>query len=314
MPSVPFLTNTLLKIYIPLMGTVLLGWGLSWKIPKSVSYIGESIGKFLFWFGVPVSIVSFLRGADIDGGIWIATLTAWVAIVLGVGLGWGYIKWRSLDQIWTRQRQGSFLLASMFGNTGYLGYPVILSLLGAKYFAWAIFYDLLGTTLGAYSLGVIIASRFSTSSQPPLEFLKALLKNPVLWSFALGMAVRLTVLPDLVDQCLRLIAWISIFLSLLLMGIRLSQLSSPDQVSQSVASVIIKMLIVPIIIDIGLLGLGLDPTPKLILVLQAAMPPAFATLVISEVYNLDRRFAVTAIAIGTMAFLVLLPVWLFVPS
>jgi predicted permease len=30
-----------------------------------------------------------------------------------------------------------------------------------------------------------------------------------------------------------------------------------------------------------------------------AMPPAFATLVIAEVYNLDRNLAVTALAVGS---------------
>jgi len=311
MLSVPFLTNTLLRIYIPLVSTVLLGWGLSWKIPKSISEISENIAKFLFWFGVPVSIISFLRGADISGGIWIATLTAWIATGLGVGLGWGYLKWRSLDQVWTKPKQGSFLLSSMFGNTGYLGYPVILSLLGEKYFAWAIFYDLLGTMLGVYSVGVIIASRFGLASYSPFKFAQELLKNPVLWGFGFGLAIRLTSLPPVVDQCLRLIAWISIFLSLLLMGMRLSQLSSSEQLSQSVATVMIKMLVVPIAIAVGLWGIELEPIPRLILILQAGMPPAFATLVIAEVYNLDRSFTVTAIALGTMAFLGLLPIWLW---
>ena len=59
--------------------------------------------------------------------------------------------------------QGSFILASMLGNTGYLGYPVALALVGAKYFAWALLYDLLGTMIGSYGIGVMIASRFSSS-------------------------------------------------------------------------------------------------------------------------------------------------------
>jgi predicted permease len=42
-----------------------------------------------------------------------------------------------------------------------------------------------------------------------------------------------------------------------------------------------------------------------------AMPPAFATLVISEAYDLDRELAVTAIATGSLTLLLTLPLWLW---
>jgi predicted permease len=50
----------------------------------------------------------------------------------------------------------------MVGNTGYLGFPVILALVGEKYFGWALFYDMLGSAIGAYGLGVVLAARFGT--------------------------------------------------------------------------------------------------------------------------------------------------------
>jgi predicted permease len=49
---------------------------------------------------------------------------------------------------------------------------------------------------------------------------------------------------------------------------------------------------------------------QLALVLQIAMPPAFATLVVSEAYDLDRELAVTAIALGSLSLLLTLPLWL----
>jgi len=42
-----------------------------------------------------------------------------------------------------------------------------------------------------------------------------------------------------------------------------------------------------------------------------AMPPAFATLVIAETFNLDRDLAVTALAAGAIVLLVTLPLWLW---
>jgi predicted permease len=42
-----------------------------------------------------------------------------------------------------------------------------------------------------------------------------------------------------------------------------------------------------------------------------AMPPAFATLVIAEAYNLDRGLTVTTLAIGSIGILATLPIWLW---
>ncbi|MEO8891419.1 MAG: AEC family transporter, partial [Coleofasciculaceae cyanobacterium] len=58
------------------------------------------------------------------------------------------------------------------------------------------------------------------------------------------------------------------------------------------------------------LALGITGSPQLVIVLQMAMPPAFATLVLAEVYDLDRNFSVTALAIGSMGLLLTLPIWL----
>jgi malate permease and related proteins len=48
-----------------------------------------------------------------------------------------------------------------------------------------------------------------------------------------------------------------------------------------------------------------------VIVLQSAMPPAFATVVLTENYNLDPEFAVAVVAGGTIGLLFTLPLWLW---
>lgn len=52
----------------------------------------------------------------------------------------------------------------------------------------------------------------------------------------------------------------------------------------------------------------------MVIVLQMAMPPAFATLVLAETFNLDRDLAVTALAVGSIVLLFTLPLWLWLFS
>lgn len=71
------------------------------------------------------------------------------------------------------------------------------------------------------------------------------------------------------------------------------------------------MLLVPLVIGSILPLFGLTGEPARVMVLQTAMPPAFATLVVAETFELDRDLAVTAVAGGTIALLFTLPLWLW---
>ncbi len=320
--------DKLLAIYIPLLSWTGLGWLLGRILPAKASVI---LGKFLFWVGVPIGIVAFLRHALISSSLWIAPVSAWAAILLGSSLAWGWMQYghpwihqrfgKDLERdrvLWNRKTQASFLLTSMVGNTGYIGFPVSLALVGSDYFAWAIFYDMLGSTPGAYGLGVAVASRWSNHqtdghnwqrSLPPL--CRNLLINPALWGFCVGLAVRDVAISSLAEASLRGFAWSVVSLSLVLVGMRLSQLTSFNSVQSAAFSLTIKMLLVPLVIGIGLWCLGVHGLVHRAILLQMAMPPAFATLVISEAYELDYELAVTAIAIGSLTLLLTLPFWLW---
>lgn len=304
----------LLELYTQLIGLVLLGFILGSKLPKQVP---TYLGQFLFWIGVPISIVAFLRGADLSGAIWIAPIFAWLAILLGAGLAWTWInlagemgRCATDDSFWSKPTQGSFLLAAMVGNTGYIGYPVILALVGTKYFGWALFYDLLGTTLGAYGLGVVVAAGFGKGFQSHWQLTKAILINPALWSLGFGLLCRQLPLPKLAQLSLQGLGWTIVSLSLVLIGMRLQQLNSWHNLPRASIGLVIKMLLVPFILGSSLSLFGITGAPRLVIVLQMAMPPAFATLVIAEAYNLDRDLAVTSLAVGSTGFLLILPIWL----
>ncbi len=286
------------------------------------------LGKFLFMVGVPLSIINFLHRADLSGSVLLAPMVAWGAILTAFLCS---RLWIHPDRVnWARTSQGSFSLASMFGNTGYIGFPVILLLpqLGPDYFGWALFYDVLGTLLGAYILGVILAVRFgdrrpsSNPASPPPQSgkrtafkgkstLQEVLKNPTILAFFLGLALRPVPWPQWLDISLNGFAWLMVMLSLVLMGMRLQQLSSWRNLKPASVAVGIKMLLIPLLVGIALTAFDFAGPPRLVMVLQAGMPCAFATLVLSENYHLDRELAVTSVGLSSALLLVTLPLWLW---
>jgi hypothetical protein len=300
-------STVLLKLYLPLVGWVSLGYWIGGRLPKAAP---AWLGHGLFWVGVPLSILAFLRQVDLTGSVWLAPLLCWTAIALAATLSWSWLKLRrrSLPLAAT---QGSFLIASMFGNTGYLGYPVILAVVDPKYFGWAVFYDTIGGITGAYGLGVILASRFGSGTHSLKEMLHSLVYNPALWSFGLGLGLRQVSFPTALEQGLKGFAWGTIALSLILIGMRLSQIRSWQNARPAVISLSIKMLIVPLLLGMSLPLVGITGPPQLIMVLQMSMPPAFATLVLAETFGLDRDLTITALVLGSIGLLATLPVWLW---
>lgn len=333
------LENPLLKLYLTLIGWVLLGFILGRNLPKTVS---RSLGRALYWVGVPISIVAFLRKTQLSGYILIAPLTAWIAILVGAGFAWLWIELGVSDErlkaltigletlgdrleeklednalpetAWSKPTQGSFLLAMMVGNTAYLGFPVVLSLTGSDYFSWAVLYNTLGSTLAIHGLGYVIATRFGKAGKRQKTLRQVLLQNPALWSFLAGIAIRNIPLPPMAEQTLKGAAWTVVTLFLVMMGMQLSQLASIQKIWQASTCLIIKMLLVPLVVGTGLMFFGVTGTPRLVLVLQMAMPPSFATVLYAQGYDLDSDLSVTAVALGAVALLLTLPVWLFLFS
>ena len=91
---------------------------------------------------------------------------------------------------------------------------------------------------------------------------------------------------------------------------RQSKYSAPD----APYKLVIKMLLIPLLIGMGLTFVGIDGAPRLSLVLQMAMPPAFGTTLLAEVFNLDRELTVTAIGMGCVSLLFTIPIWMWLFS
>jgi predicted permease len=342
------------RLYLPISVAILTGVLLSFSLEKLQGNFSKNkhlslvvpncLGKFLFWFGVPLGVINFVHKANLSGGIWLSPIVAWGAVVLGIFLSWLWVQ--TLFPKPSLAFQTSFTLVSTVGNTSYIGFPIILLLpqLGPDYFGWAILYDLLGTFLAAYGLGSILASRslltnpnkiisfgldspvFPINQKTITDHIKSsilkifqwlknnlviLVKNPTLIAFIIGLILRPIVFPPWLDISLGWFAWSIIMLSLILMGMRLQQLDSWGNIKIAFSAVSIKMLLVPLVIAMALTTAGLSGPPRLVLVLQSSMPSAFASLILAEAYDLDRDLVVTCLGLSSLMLFFTLPFWLW---
>ena len=314
-------------VYLPIFTAVALGYLLSLGLARlgaarrpalpgvlrQAKRLQQLLSGYLFLVGIPLTVVNFVRAADLSLTVFIAPIVAWMAMLLAIVITWASLHVST--RVSSPGEKGSLLLLSYIGNTSYLGFPVILFLpqLGPDYLSLAVLYDVLGTFFGAYVLGLVLASMHSGEAPTGVPFwqqgLREVLRNPSLYAFALGLALRPVPLPRELLTLLGGVAWLSIMLCLVVMGIRLQQLSSWDHLDIAMRPVLIKMLIVPLVIAAGLTAFGVDGPARLVLILQASMPCGIASVVLAERYGLDRDRVVAAIGLSTLLLVFTVPLW-----
>ena len=340
------LDSPLINLYTRLIGWAMIGFILGKFLSKSVT---GYLGKFLFFVGAPFSIVAFMRKTSLSGYMAIAPISAWTALLVGAGLAWIWIDLGLSDERlknisrgliitedrdrhdksnkpvqngpvqdgpvqsnWSKPTQGSFLLAMMIGNTGFLGFPVILTLVGTEYFAWGLFYDL-SISLGVQIFGVALAAYYGTAERIKgwVGPIITVIQNPSLWAFMIGAYIKTLNLSPQVDQFFENGAWFVINSFLILIGLQLSRLTSLKNLQQGLTCLSIKMLLTPLVVGTGLMFFGVTGPPRLLLVLLMGMPPAFVTTLYAERYGLDRDLAITTVALGSVLILFTIPLWMW---
>ncbi|MBW4520692.1 MAG: AEC family transporter [Scytolyngbya sp. HA4215-MV1] len=335
------MVEVLFRAYSPLILWTGLGILLFRFLPQNFPRL---LGRSLYWVGIPLEILALARQADFSGQVGLAPFVTVIALLLGLALSW--LSWRGLhylNQYWQpppemlsaieqdllvastadatsvnppfdleRHRKGSFFLAATLGNTGFVGLAIVPSLVSSDYLSWAVFYSVTHNLIGIYVVGVLVASYFGRTQQQNHWWIQArdMLTVPSLWTFAIGFSTRSVSLPIFLESGLNASIWLVIPSAFLLTGIRLSQLKGMQSLRMALIPVVLKTMVLPGLVGTGLTVVGITGDPRLVMVLMAGMPSAFAGLILAEEYDLDRDLVTSSIALTTVTLLMMIPVWL----
>ena len=203
------------------------------------------------------------------------------------------------------ERRGTFSVVSAMPNTAFIGFPVILAVLGQEGLAYAVLYDI-GITLAFCSLAIMALKGGGLEEGS----WKSLL-NPPLITSVLGLFInRLGLkIPELIFEPLKIMGNATVPLAMLLVGYTLCDLKFDHKVIdlELVMVCIVKLLLYPFFAYLVTLPLNLDPLVRTVIVMQAAMPSMASTPVLTQKYGGDSEFAVTSIFVTTLLSMFSIP-------
>jgi malate permease and related proteins len=326
------MAETLFHAYTPLILWTSLGLLIFRFLPQ---WFPRFLGRGLYWVGVPLELLALSRQGNQGelAGMGIPVLAVIVtvgAVALGLLVAlvvlWGWKQFLyinsqpDLDQSLKRDRfdsssQGSFLIAAVLGNTGFVGLAIAPFLIDSDALNWAVIFSITHNVIGPYGLGVLIASYYTHSTQQNRWWmqLRDVLTVPPLWAFLIGILIQKVQLPEVVESGLQASINIVIAGAFLLIGIRLAQLQKWDIFQLALIPAVLRVVIIPLLVGgATTLLLGLSGDRRLAMVLMSGMPSAFAGLILAEEYNLDRDLIASSIMLSTLLLLLVLPVWIVI--
>ncbi|WP_332450146.1 AEC family transporter [Methanoculleus sp.] len=201
--------------------------------------------------------------------------------------------------------EGVLQFAIVFGNVGFMGFPVALTLFGQESLFYVAIFNLIFNIL-VFSVGIMMLTGVRRDG---FDF--RLLVNPGIAASVVGLALFLgsVEIPSPFIDSIDLLGGVTTPLAMIIVGAMLATFPAREMVGNWriwVASAVL-LLAVPAAYCYLLAPIFPDPYINGIMITMAAMPAAANTVIFAEQYGADSKLASQIVFVSTIGSLVTIP-------
>ncbi len=261
------------------------------------------LNTVLMYAGLPALIFSSVHRAALDPRLVMLPAIAWVVALVGLAIGWTLARLLKLQG----PIAGAFIMACVFGNTGYMGYPVASALMGDPGLVRAIFSDVFGNTAAVISIGSLVAGHYG-AGDVKVNPLKEIVTFPPFIALAAALALHSVPIPELVASWLDALGRVVIPVIMISVGLSLKPRELRGHLSLTAVVAAIKLVALPLIaFGLGALLLE-DPDSQRVAIIEAGVPTRRMLVIMGQRYKLDSDFIASAILTTMLGAIVTIPV------
>ena len=290
-----------------------LGFGAEHRWPEGAVRAADRVVWVVLWVLLP--IVSFFNLAALELTAEVGAGIGFAYAGMAVALGAAFLVGGRVLRL-PRPSVGALMNSSALANTGYLGLPFTVAVLGFGELPNAVAYDVLVSGIATVTVGFSVGAAFGTVADRPRERIAAFfVRNPPLWASAAGLLAPSALAPEWAVDATRVLVLAILPLGFFAVGVTLAAEAEegvarfPPPLDGAVATAIAIKLVVPVGVVLGLSEVVVDVPDSYLT--QAAMASAISNIVIANEYGLDRGLVAAAIvwttaavvAVGTVAVL-----------
>lgn len=252
---------------------------------------------------LPALIFSVIYSSEFRAEYLFVPVTGFATMIIMLFVAWLFVP---LAGVRERRRRMPFVVASSAGNTGYLGYPVCLSLFGERGLAIAVMYDIFATVIYALTVAAYLIASSTGEKLTPRQIAGSVLKFIPVYAALLALLVKPVHLPVIFLEANEFLGSAAIPVILLALGLSLQPVVNFNYIRAALFSVSLKQVVSPVIAGV-IASLFLTGLPWKIAVIESAMPSMTMTYILSGRYNADFRFASFLVITSTLLSSVTIP-------
>ena len=293
-----------INIMLILLAIVVVGY-----VAGKLDYMGgdfdRRLSNIIIDFTCPALILSSTMGGTLpDRGLILPLLgISLLTYLLLTAVAFGLPKFITKKN----EYHGPVGFALMFGNVGFIGYPIVGALFGHQAVFYAAILNVVNT-LAVFTIGVMLINgeRQRLAFQP-----KILMSSPMMAAYLaiLIVALGLDNIPDIISQPITMIGNITVPGALLIIGSSMSRLSWRTMLGSRVVYVTtaFRLLILPLIIYVLFRAVGFDPMVVNLNTIIIAMPVATYGTILCLRYGKDSTLITEITFISTLLSVLTIP-------
>jgi len=269
--------------------------GVGFVLARKLHADAMTLSRVTLYALSPCLVFNLLVNAQVSASEFGRLLLFTLGTILGIGaITWLVTRALQLDRVMV----SAFLVAVMFANGGNYGLPLTSFAFGQAALTRATIYFVISVVL-TYTLGIFLASSGRRSAR---EALSGVFKIPSVYAAIAAVIVVATqvTVPPVVMRPVELLSNAAIPVMLLVLGMQLERAAKPEKLQLVGLAVGLRLIVSTLLGFVLAQVLGLDGAARQGGIIQAAMPVAVVTTILSTEFQTEPAFVTSVVFFSTV--------------
>ena len=236
---------------------------------------------------------------------------AWMNIILAIL----FFTFLGKNMNWSKGLIGALILGAGFGNTSFIGIPVIQAIYGESGIKTVMLVDQPGGFVALSTVGIAVANFYSGGQSSVLEIFKKIIRFPPFIAFSIAVLLNIFSIsvPAEIDEVFSKLGATTVPLALVSVGSQLRWQKLDSDSKPLFWGLLFKLILFPAFVFV-LYFIILKQRGEMIEIsfLESAMAPMITAVIIAIDHQLSPKVSNLMIGIGIPLSFVTLAIWYFV--
>lgn len=243
-------------------------------------------------------------------------------VIFPVAIGWlniflamAFFSVLGKKMNWSKAVIGALIMCAGFGNTSFVGIPVIQSIFGESGLKTVMLVDQPGSFVALSTVGIVVANYYSGTKSTVSQILGKILRFPPFLAFSIALLLNIfsIEIPTLLDEVFNKLGATTVPLALVSVGSQLKWQKLDSDTKPLFYGLLFKLMLFPAFIFLFYFIILKQSGEMIeISVLESAMAPMITAGIIAAAHKLEPKLCNLMVGVGIPLSFITLAFWYLV--